>query len=113
MDRKTKGIQGEQLAEHYLLQQGFEILERNYQEGKAEIDLIGLLQNSLLVFVEVKYRKHSRFGDPETFVSDEQKNRITQLADQYIHDINWQGDIRFDIIAIDSSDLAHFPDAFH
>ena len=111
---KIKGTQGEKKASVYLEQAGFEILERNYQEGKAEIDLIALLDNKLLVFVEVKMRKGSAFGEPETFVSKGQQERIIALADNYVHSINWKGDIRFDIISIDARETVyHIEDAFY
>ena len=111
---KAKGKYGEELAERFLLKQGFEILEKNYRHKRSEIDLIGLKDNELLVFFEVKFRSSSDFGDPETFVSDTQIKKIKEAADDYIHGINWQKDIRFDIISIDQNDqIEHFEDAFY
>ncbi|MEL7006465.1 MAG: YraN family protein [Bacteroidota bacterium] len=114
MKNKSKGIIGEKKAGEYLENQGYEILEKNYQQGMAEIDLIALKDNKLLVFVEVKARKNSSFGEPETFVSESQQKRIVKLAEEYIYGINWQGDIRFDIIAIkDNEQPLHIQDAFY
>ena len=114
MNSKTKGIHGENRASEYLEHAGFEILERNYQEGKAEIDLITLFNNILLVFVEVKVRKGDAYGEPESFVSEGQQRRIIRLADDYVHAINWTGDIRFDIISINAKgEVYHIEDAFY
>ncbi|MFH6983177.1 YraN family protein [Marinoscillum luteum] len=113
MDTKNKGKYGEDLAVSYLRKKGFEIVERNYRFRKGEIDLITLLNNEVLVFVEVKLRKGDAYGDPETFVSRKQERLIIQAAEDYIFAINWQKDIRFDIISITGSRVEHIEDAFY
>ena len=113
MDTKNKGKYGEDLAVSYLRKKGFEIMERNYRFRKGEIDLISLLNNEVLVFIEVKLRKGDAYGDPETFVSRKQERLIIQAAEDYIFAINWQKDIRFDIISITGSKVEHIEDAFY
>jgi putative endonuclease len=113
MDRKTKGIEGEALAKRYYENQGCEILESNYRFKRAEVDLIALQKEKLLIFIEVKNRSRSDFGEAETFVSKSQQNRIKEAAEDYIYGINWQKDIRFDIACIDSDgNIEVFKDAF-
>lgn len=113
-ERKNKGKQGEEQAARYLQSLGWELLEENYRYGRAEIDLIFLEQDKTLVFVEVKTRKNERFGYVEETVSEAQQKKIYEAADDYIYAIKWQGDIRFDVVAIDESTLSlrHIPDAF-
>ena len=113
--KKNAGTRGEDLAEAFLSDKGYEILERNFRHGKGEIDIICLLDNSFLVFVEVKLRNSGHFGEPEAFLSQQQSNRIIQVADHYIHAINWQKDIRFDVITIrsDTGEMKWFKDAFY
>lgn len=113
MENQIRGKYGEDLAVSYLEGKGFELLERNYRHAKGEIDLIMLLDNDLLVFVEVKARKNNRYGEPESFVSNNQQQLIIKAADNYIHGINWQKDVRFDIIAIAGEDVLHIKDAFY
>ena len=113
MDRKTKGIEGEAIAKRYYEKIGCEILESNYRYRRAEIDLIVMQNEHLLIFVEVKRRSRNDFGDPETFVSAEQQDRIKEAAEDYIIGINWNKDIRFDIAAIQGNDeIVVFEDAF-
>ena len=113
MDRKTKGKQGEELAKNQYLELGYEILETNYRFGRAEIDLIVLFEERILVFVEVKKRGSSKYGEPEDFVSEDQKDRIKQAAEEYIFGINWKKEVRFDIVAVDGlENVAVFTDAF-
>lgn len=108
------GASGERLAARFLEEKGYQILCQNYRYRRAEIDLIAR-KEQLLIFVEVKTRKSSSFGLPEEFVDDKQAALIIQAADHYIFENNWQGNIRFDIIAIlthPKIDIQHFPDAF-
>ena len=65
--------------------------------------------------LEVKSRKNNNFGNPEDFVSKNQQRSIITVAEEYILQTNWQGLIRFDIIAITekTNDLQHFEDAFY
>lgn len=110
---QNKGRKGEDIAVDYLAKEGFEILERNYRYQRAEIDIIAM-KSDWLVFVEVKMRKSSTFGHPEAFVSENQQQLIISGADDYIQQIHWQGNIRFDIIAINAkSEVEHFEDAFY
>jgi len=108
-----RGNKAEYLARDHFEKLGFELAETNYRYRRSEIDLI-VLNETLLVFVEVKYRSNQQFGNPEEFVTDNQKKLIIEAADEYIHSINWQKNIRFDIVAIDKNDqIEHFEDAFY
>jgi putative endonuclease len=114
-EKKAIGDQGEAEAVNFLFANGYEVLKRNYRFGRAEIDIIARKDNEL-VFIEVKTRKNADFGHPESFVSEQQERRIRLAAEKFEKETNWQGEIRFDIIAIiwDSKEpvLDHFEDAF-
>lgn len=113
--KQKTGIWGEKVAENYLLNFGFEIRERNYRFEKAEVDLIAY-RSGILVFIEVKVRRNSNFGFPETFASPAQQRRIKSAAEQYQIKNQYNGFIRFDIISILGSEkayeISHFQDAF-
>jgi putative endonuclease len=111
---KEKGHTGESLAVAHLEALGFEIVEQNYRFRRSEVDIIALLDNRLLVFVEVKLRTNTSYGQPETFVTKNQEKKILEAADEYIHATNWQKNIRFDIITIDAQGhVGHIEDAFY
>lgn len=108
------GRQGEQLAVVFLQNKGYQVVFRNFRAGRAEIDLI-VQKDNLLVFVEVKARTNKTFGTPETFVNYAKSRRIVKAAEDYIYRKNWQGEIRFDIVAITHRpelEIVHLPDAF-
>ena len=113
--RKEIGNKGEENAVNFLFANGYEVLERNYRFVRGEVDIIAL-KNSVMVFIEVKSRKNTNFGYPETFLSEPQQDRIHRAAEEYVLHKEWQGEIRFDIIAIlwDGKEptLDHFEDAF-
>jgi putative endonuclease len=99
MEHIQKGIAGEAKACEYLKSIGYEILAQNYRAGRGEIDIIAL-HNKCICFIEVKFRKHNKFGYPEAFVTDRKLAMIQQTAHEYVMQKNWKGRIRFDIISI-------------
>jgi putative endonuclease len=110
------GRTGEQMAADWLVQRGFEVLERNYRHLKAEIDLI-VRKSNLLVFVEVKTRSDTAFGLPEAAVTPAKAALIVAAAEQYICSIDWPHEIRFDIVSVliqgKSTEIEHLEDAFY
>lgn len=113
INTKLLGKKGEDLAIEYYLQKGYQLITRNYRYRRGEIDLI-FEKSKCLVFVEVKLRKHLTFGHPEEFVTNNQQRSIINTADHYLQEPQWEGNIRFDIIAINAQmEITHFEDAFY
>mgnify|MGYP000480176438 CR=1 FL=1 len=116
MTPKQLGSFGESLAYKKLLSSGYQILERNYRFSKAEVDLI-VKKDDILIFVEVKTRSSSYFGQPEEFVSQNQEQLLFDAANHYMEQIGHDWEIRFDIISIlyrnkNNYQLKHLKDAF-
>jgi len=113
--RKNIGDKGEDNAVNFLVANGYEVLQRNYRYGRGEVDIIAL-KDAIMVFIEVKTRKNAQYGYPETFLSEPQQDRIHLAAEEFVLQKEWQGEIRFDIIAIlwdrNEPTLDHFKDAF-
>lgn len=101
----------ENKAATYYAAQGATIVDRNYRYQKGEIDLIAT-QNNTLILIEVKFRRSTRFGNPESWVSSGQENRILETTDYYIEDHNWKGEVRFDIVAFTPNEMKVFKDVF-
>jgi len=109
------GQLGENMAQLYLQQQGYTILERNYRYKRAEIDIIAQ-KEKLLIFVEVKTRTTDTFGFPEAAVNGRKEKLLLDAAEEFILAQNWPYDIRFDIISVTLTTppaIVHFEDAFH
>lgn len=109
-----KGKYGENIACKYLISQHYQILEKNWQYRKAELDIIAM-DGNVLVIVEVKTRTTEYFGAPETAVTTKKMRLLTDAASAYMHEIDHQWEIRFDIISVvleKEDKITHFKDAF-
>ena len=109
------GQKGEDIAARYLEQHAYIVLDRNWRSGHKELDLVVLKENTV-VFVEVKTRTGSEYGDPWNFVDDRKIRRIVNSADAYIRFRCIDKDVRFDIISITVEDgdfkVEHIEEAF-
>jgi putative endonuclease len=115
-DKIKRGNEGEQLAADFLIQKGFEIIQRNYRYKHSEIDLI-IKKDNWLIFVEVKTRSSLAFGYPEEFVDREKVKKVLEGAEHYILKIDWQGNVRYDIVSVIFNrgvpEILHLEDAFY
>lgn len=79
--RQRLGKHGEDIAVQYLQHQGFLILERNFKARYGEIDIIAVIDNTL-IFIEVKTRIGEKYGKPEEAIT-EWKLREVKLTSEY------------------------------
>ena len=110
------GQQGEVIARKFLEEAAYEILDENWCFGKAEVDLI-VYRDKRIIFVEVKTRTSTGFGQPEDFVNESKQILLQKAAEEYLYLMNFKGEIRFDIISIlfqknGEYTLKHIEDAF-
>ena len=112
------GQWGEAYAARYLQEKGFQILERNYRMGKAEVDLIVQKTPGVLVVVEVKTRTGQAFGLPQTFATRSKIKMMIKAAHAYVRRLGVpELEVRFDIVAIVKNGpqvkIEHLEDAFY
>ena len=100
-----KGIDAEALACDYLLAQGLALVERNFRSRHGEIDLV-MQDRDSLVFIEVRYRRQSRYGSGAESVDRRKQAKITACARHFIqcHPRSADRPCRFDVMAV-SGDL--------
>ncbi|MBC7474567.1 MAG: YraN family protein, partial [Candidatus Sericytochromatia bacterium] len=85
-------------------------LERNFYSRSGEIDIIAQ-DNSIIVFVEVKYRTNSSFGSAIESISTKKIIRICKTAKFYLKSKN-DFEARFDVISINKDQIEHIVNAF-
>lgn len=113
---RSAGAWGEDLALRYLIKHGYRLVERNYRTRRGEIDLI-LRKEGTLVFVEVKLRRGTGFGDPLEAVTPRKQATLRYLAERYlaVRDPDFDT-VRFDVVGILASReglrIEHVEDAF-
>ncbi|GHE48116.1 YraN family protein [Sphingobacterium griseoflavum] len=93
------GKRGELLAADYLRSQGYVTVTTNWRDRYCEIDIIAK-DGDTLVFVEVKSRTSTLFGEPDSFVDIRKQQLIIRAADAYLHVSGHEGEIRFDIVSV-------------
>ena len=100
MNKRKFGIIGEKIAQDYLRNNGYKILEKNFYSKSGEIDIIAQKDRNI-IFVEVKTRSDLKFGTPAMAVNSRKKKHIKSVAKTfiYINRLN-KYDIRFDVIEI-------------
>ncbi len=97
---QDSGKEAEDRAASLLLQRGLRLVQRNYRCRGGEIDLI-MRDGECLVFIEVRYRSRSDFGDALASVDQRKRQRITLAAQHYLATSHWVGPCRFDVIGFD------------
>ena len=95
------GPEAEELACQYLQDQGLKLLKRNFRTNRGEIDLI-MQDKSCVVFIEVRFRRSSRYGSAEESISPGKCRRLNAAALAYLQQSPQGGNTqaRFDAVAI-------------
>ncbi|MHA3059376.1 YraN family protein [Acinetobacter sp. ANC 4636] len=95
------GIWAEQLAQRYLQQQGFTLLVQGYYCRYGEIDLI-MVNAEQLIFVEVKARASTTFGEASESISFNKQRKVIRTAEHFLleHAEYQDFSCRFDVICI-------------
>jgi putative endonuclease len=116
MNNTELGLFGEALAERFLLNKGFKILEKNIRFKKWEADIIAI-DDQKIVVVEVKTRQTAEIGEPWRAVTRSKQRQIIKVADHYIQERGIDLETRFDIISIvhnsHRTNIEHIEDAFY
>ncbi len=104
------GRKGEEIATKYLKKRGYEILERNFKSKRwGEIDIVAI-KDDVLVFVEVKARVGSKYGEPQEAVTPFKLRALKRTGQYYrIEHPNLPEALRIDVVAITLDRDTHEP----
>ncbi|HPH96847.1 MAG TPA: YraN family protein [Anaerolineaceae bacterium] len=112
-DKQSLGRWGEEQAEAHLTGKQFQVLFRNFRTPYGEIDLVCLDQTEL-VFVEVKTRSSTRYGNPEAAVTEKKLGHLIQSAEVFLQDHpDYSCAWRVDVVAILTDDLKTVKEIIH
>lgn len=99
MDTGELGAFGEKKAANYLRLHGYRIIDTNCRYRQGEIDIIA--QNrGYIVFVEVKLRRNSLYGEAREFVTPAKQQRVIAAAQLWLQQHETDKQPRFDVIEI-------------
>jgi putative endonuclease len=93
------GRRAERGAETYLTRRGLRTLERNYRIRAGEIDLI-MTDDVELIFVEVRFRSRTDFGDGADTVDYRKQQRLIRAARHYLQSRDVNRPCRFDVVSV-------------
>ncbi len=106
-DKQKIGEQGENIAEQFLMKQGFVVLDRNYTKKWGEIDIVAK-KDQKIYFIEVKSVSYLPRGgaggsldnyNPEDNMHPWKMKRLARTIQTYLleknidEDIEWQVDL--------------------
>lgn len=83
MDKREKGILGEDAVCARLVERGHRIIERNFRKSFGEIDIISQIDN-IIVFTEVKTRQANSMVSGLEAVTASKQRKIIRTADHYL-----------------------------
>lgn len=100
MNKRKFGIIGEKIAQGYLRNKGYEILQTNFYTKRGEIDII-CKNDNYIIFVEVKTRTNLKYGTPAMAVNSIKKKHIKFAAKMFLYLNKLNGyDVRFDVVEV-------------
>lgn len=106
------GSEKEQLGCRYLEGRGLRLVARNYRCRHGELDLV-MRDGDTLVFVEVRFRRSTRFGGAAQSVDGHKQQRLAAAAGHYLQSHPSPLACRFDVLAIGAADqIDWIKDAF-
>lgn len=82
--KQIRGAKGESVAQNYLKENGYSIIETNFKCHFGEVDIIASKDNEL-TFVEVKTRGQEMFGTPAESINYYKQKHIYKVAEYYIY----------------------------
>lgn len=101
---RAVGAMGEQEAIDYLVQRGYEVLQRNYHCRVGELDAVVMAPTGEVVFVEVKWRAYECDGGGLAAVGTQKLQRMRLAAAHWMVDNPEQTRgapaLRFDVIDV-------------
>lgn len=85
--RQVLGERGERIAEQWLAERGWHVLDRRFRSGHRDIDLIierTGAEGRLIAFVEVKTRVSAGFGGPMAAVHWRKQREMVRAARDWL-----------------------------
>jgi putative endonuclease len=96
---RTTGNKGEAAAAEKLVSEGYEILGRNYRNKWGEVDLVAK-NNNTIVFVEVKTKSGSQFGEPWEMINNWKIQQVERIGKMWCDEYGWKGLCRVDVVGV-------------
>ena len=97
-----QGEDAEAACSRYLKSQGLKLVNTNFSCRLGEIDII-MLDNNMLVFVEVRFRKNNNFGGGLESITAAKQRKLRRTAELYLQQNSQYENARFDVVSMSKS----------
>ena len=98
--RQALGELGERIAERWLRERGWRVMQRRFRTGHRDIDLV-VEREGMVAFVEVKARRGGLFGDPVAAVNWRKQKELGRSARVWVSRHGRAGEsYRFDVVGV-------------
>ena len=99
-DRISLGKSGEDYACRELERRGYAVLARRFRTRVGEIDIIAR-DGDAIVFIEVKARRSTRYGEPFEAVDGRKQRKLVRMAAEYVFRFGLgNAGCRFDVVSV-------------
>lgn len=111
------GQYGERVAVRRLVDDGYEILDRNWRCADGELDVVAR-REGVIAFVEVKTRRSNDFGEPAEAVGPRKQQKMRELAAIWFRERGVErGQMSFDVVEVRHAEkgaaaVTHLREAF-
>lgn len=115
--RARLGRAGEEAAARHLEAKGLVLLDRNWRQGRLELDIV-CREGDTVVFVEVKSRRHDALARPDEALTPRKRRTLARAARAWLAARKaWSQPCRFDVVTVladaaNTLHLEHIPHAF-
>lgn len=96
--KKLLGLKGEFAAVNFLKKSGYRLIKRNYKTPFGEADIV-MEKDGFTVFVEVKTRSSTAFGEPREAVGLKKRQKYYDIANYYMS-IEGEKNISFAVVEV-------------
>lgn len=118
--RQVLGERGERIAEQWMVERGWSVVERRFRSGHRDIDLVMQrkgLEGRVIAFVEVKTRVSAGYGGPLGAVHWRKQREMARAAKAWIAAHRLSIDVyRFDVVGVvygnGPPEVVHIENAF-
>lgn len=114
LTRQQAGAHYELAARRFLERKGLRFIDANVHSRGGEIDLI-MRHGSVIVFVEVRYRRSNHFGDAAASVTRRKQQKLLHTASCWLARTSGSFDTvdcRFDVLAFTGNEIEWLTNAF-
>jgi putative endonuclease len=110
MSNISVGQKGEDIAEKYLKRRGYKILDRNFRSRRwGEIDIVAT-KDDVLVFVEVKARVGTEYGEPVEAITPFKIGALKRAGQYYkLENPETPDALRIDVVSVILDPETHEP----